>query len=560
MNITQPNPKNKTMKTMKQVSALMLVVVAIGATSRAQTTNYVVNEFNTAAEVTNSTALYDSNNGWANWFGGAFQSVSFDPTSDSTHNPASGSMETVCTYSLNDYGQFTLFDGFYTMSINAMQFTNLSFDVRFAADSCVRTNSNSQDFGLFQVGDSDGYGQDYFSSFAIPVTNSLGLPNTNWVHVSLALNPLSDTNLTNITGLVFHSINTYYGNTYSGTQTFWLDNIVFTGSSVVSTNPPPVVHIQAAKPGLRIFAGGTITYGRDELATADQQQSWIGASGPVSYSFTLLDYNPNIAQIHNFLIPVKSAGTSMYNNIYVDYNASNMVWLVINPLAGTNEVTASVQWKTNLSGANPDQTALIITNQLAVGTWTLTFNNSTNGTLTAPGAGPVAFTIADPNAVADFGNPLVAYFGLQPNTGAGIGQYIDYGSMAVSGVAGVNENDTFTTDSTLDTSVWQNSGFDTILATTNTPLWVYYDYPAYGYGLGTSDNLTGSTVAPWPWVLPEYYNGYADGPNIPGTSEEGQIYTWTLVPSTCLPTSNGNPGGALSPTGFFQLFNPPLQN
>jgi hypothetical protein len=552
------------MQILKHLSVMMLVSSALSLSSQAQTTNYTVNEFNTAAEVTNSTALYNSENGWGNWFGGAFQSRSFDPTSDSTHNSASGSMKVVNSYSLNDYGQFVLFDGFYSTSINGLQFTNVSFDVRFAQGSCLRTNSaTSLDFGLFQVGNSSGYGQDYFGSFAVPATDANGNPNTNWVHINIPINAKSDSGLTNITGLIFHSINTYYGNTYAGTQTFWVDNIVFVGAAAPSTTPPPIMRIQPASPGLRIFAGGTITYGRDELATVDQNQSWIGASGSASYSFKLLDYNPNIAQIHAFLIPTSQAGpNNLYNNIYIDYNASNLVCLLINPLSGSSKVTASVQWKTNLSGANPNHTDLVITNATAVGTWTLTFNGSNTGTLTAPGASPVPFQLSDPNAAADFGNPLVAYFGLQPNSGGGVGGYIDYGAISVTGVTGANENDNFTTDSALNTAIWNDTGYDTVLATANTPYWVSYTYPAYGFGLGVSDNITGSTVAPDPWMLPEYYNNYSDGKNIPGTSQEGQIYNWVLVPSSCLPTVDGQPQGgqAPAPDAFFKLFNPALSN
>jgi hypothetical protein len=99
------------------------------------------------------------------------------------------------------------------------------------------------------------------------------------------------------------------------------------------------------------------------------------------------------------------------------------------------------------------------------------------------------------------------------------------------------------------------------LVTANTPYWVYYSYlNGAGYGLGVSDNVLGSTVAPYPWVLPEYYNGYADGMTIPNSQSQGQLYTWVLVPSTCLPTVDGSAGGPLSPHAFFRLFNPPLQN
>ena len=60
------------MKTIKQISAALLALLALAVfsvTSQAQTTNLIVNQFNTAAEVTNSNPWNGANNGWGNWFG-----------------------------------------------------------------------------------------------------------------------------------------------------------------------------------------------------------------------------------------------------------------------------------------------------------------------------------------------------------------------------------------------------------------------------------------------------------------------------------------------------------
>ena len=552
------------MNTMKKLTALLLAVAATSLAGRAQTTNFIVNEFNTAAEVTNATGFNGGNNGWGSWYSTIPISATFDPTSDSSNNPNSGSLKFSASFSTGDYNQYELYDGFFTYSVDAEQYTNLQFDVRFAPTSCLRTNGdNSTDFGYIQVGTwSQGYNQDYFSGFAIPSTTTGGQPNTNWVHISIPLNALTDSNLTNITDLVFHTINVYYGNTYNGTQTYWLDNIKFVGAAAPNTNPPPKLTITRAKPGLRIFAGSIVnTYDREELATADQNQSWIGGTYPVSYSYKLLDYPADIDQTHIFLLPEKFANNSIYNDEFIEYQSSNLLWMVLAP-NGSN-VTASVQWKTNLPNANPNQTALVITNPTAVGTWTLTFLNATNGTLTAPGAPPVPFTIGDPNVTNDFTNPLVAYFGVQPNTTAGEGEYEDWASINITGVAGANESEDFTTDTSLTGSgnFLNNSALagSLQLATINTPYWVNWTVPDHGFELGVSDNLLGSTVAPNPWMLPEYYNNYGDGQLLPGQATLG-FKTWVLIPSSCLPTVDGQPqdGQALSPDAFFLLVNPAL--
>jgi hypothetical protein len=60
-------------------------------------------------------------------------------------------------------------------------------------------------------------------------------------------------------------------------------------------------------------------------------------------------------------------------------------------------------------------------------------------------------------------------------------------------------------------------------------------------------------------MLPEYYNNYGDGQLLPGQATLG-FKTWVLIPSSCLPTVDGQPqdGQALSPDAFFLLVNPAL--
>jgi hypothetical protein len=326
------------------------------------------------------------------------------------------------------------------------------------------------------------------------------------------------------------------------------------------------VSIQKAIPALRIFAGSAANdFDREELTTLDQNQSWVGGvTYPVSYSFTLLSAAsapPYPFQTQIFLLPVNLVGNPVTGNEYMDYQATNSLWLQLQSQSN-GIVIADVAWKTNLPNSNPNQTALLITNSQEVGTWTLTFNSATSGTLTAPGASPAAFTITDPNVTADFANPMIAAFGLQPNSPGAEGLYNDYTKIQTIGVAGTPVNDNFTTDSVINATVWDTSNSaqpsSLVLATTNTPYWVYWTLPDTGFedGLSVATNLTTD-----PWHLPEYYNDFGDGNYIPSQSQQG-LMRWTLVPSTCLPTADGNmqDGQPLSRNAFFKLFNPPLSN
>lgn len=509
-------------------------------------------------------------NVWGNWFGGAFQSAVWDGTTDVSNNPASGSLK----INLNWGGgsQFVMWDqssgnDYFALNIDATTYTNFECDVKFAPGSASDTGNGTGPggtttgiFGHLRFGDrTGGYGQDWFASVDVLATN------TGWVHVSVPLNALTDQNLTNIQGFLIGIDSGYYSLNLTGNSTFWVDNIKFVGASTPVTNPPPVLAIQKAVPGLRLFAGSAVdTYDREELATTDQNQSWVGGTYPVKYSFTLLDYPANIGQTHIMLIPANSAGNSLYNDQFIDYQASNELWMIVGP--GGGGVIASVQWKTNLPNNNPSHTELTITNATAVGTWTLTFNSATNGTLTAPGATPKAFTITDPNVVSDFGNPLVAYFGLQPNSTAGEGEYEDWAAISVSGVAGTQESDDFTTEQSFDpNNYWSNNSSSLAsvqLVTTNTPYWVNWTLPAGGYALGTAMSVTGNTNTVDPWMLPEYYNGYNGSPtgdDLPGLANQG-LKAWVLIPTTCLPTVDGSQLGVPAPNAFFQLFNPPLSN
>lgn len=348
-----------------------------------------------------------------------------------------------------------------------------------------------------------------------------------------------------------------------------LNNVVL----LTDTNPPtpPTLAIQKATRGLRIFAGSTAnTYDRAELATTDSGQSWVGGSYPVSYSFSLLSYPANINQTHIVIVPVNTSGQANMGNAgsaneYIDYQSTNMLWLNIsNAVSG---VVARVEWKTNLPNANPNHTAVAVANSTAVGTWTLTFNSASTGTLTAPGASPVAFTITDPNVSTDFANPAVAYFGLQPNSTTGIGQYEDWGFISVSGVTGTQENENFSTESSFNpNSYWaNNSGPNASPAPclqfvpASSAYWINWTLPATSFGLGTAMSITGNTnTSGYPWVLPEYYNNYNDGLNLPSSIQGSK--TWVQAPTNCLPTSDGTVGGPLAPDAFFRLFNPPLSN
>lgn len=202
-----------------------LVLAAFNLSSQAQTTTYIVDQFNPSGTGGNSYSGGQIGNVWANWFGGAFQSLVWDSASDANTNPASGSMKITANFPVNT-DQFEVWDGLSGINpgLNGLQFTNFQCDVRFAAGSATTGGT----FGSLQFGiPTPSYGQDYFNNGI-----SIAASNTNWVHVSITLNANTDPNLQYITGVLIH----IWGSGLVGPSTLWVDNIKFVGWLPPSTN------------------------------------------------------------------------------------------------------------------------------------------------------------------------------------------------------------------------------------------------------------------------------------------------------------------------------------
>ena len=530
------------------------------------TPTIIVDQFNPTNNAFAGTNIYAAGNitnVWADWFGGALSNIVWDPTMDAQSNANSGSMKIIANFGTNFVettpNQFTVFNlgpGFSFPGINppitnGLGLLNFQCDVFFAPGSPTMVDGSGTNYGQLRFGvPTASFGQDFFTP---PV--EYNVTNTGWVHVNIPLNAALDPNLLNITTVLVSMDGGSFGN-LQGTTTLWVDNIQF-GFTNLLIIPPTVMHISQPIPAMRLFAGSGGQFDRQEVATADSSQSWIGGSFPVNYSFTIKNLPGSIGQTHIFLIPVGSipSGSTPYSNNGIDFAATNGLWLTINP--GATNVTAIVSWKTNMPGSNPYQNgvvALTITNATGAGTWTLTFNSANTGTLTAPGGSPAAFTIADPNVATDFANPLVAYFGLQANASPQPGTFEDWASISVHGVSGVNENEDFTKepDGNLP-SAWMNmcaaTGDLVIVSTNDLPAyWLNWNLPATGLSLGSSTNLPASQ-----WINPAFYNDYNDvtaprvipatfGPNI-----------WVLLPFDDLPTKDGSMHGPLAPNSFFEL-------
>jgi hypothetical protein len=326
--------------------------------------------------------------------------------------------------------------------------------------------------------------------------------------------------------------------------------------------PPPTMNIVQAKPGLRVFARNfAAPWNQEGFGTVNLNQSWIGVAtpaNPVSYSVAIADFDT----INGYTLYVQFVQNGNPGDPFGVYNGQNaFVWEINHQDTG---FTTAINWKTNRPSNGQNNNALpltVTTSTTGRGTWTLTFTNDTDGTVTAPDGTSASFILPnDPEWAAKFANPLIIDFGTAPNNPAGYGQWIDINKVAISNVVDGTQYDDFTQDDVLNTSLWNtafsldNNPPSVILVSTNTPLWVNWTIPDDLFGLGTKADLGNTSL---PWYTPNYYG---NGITTTLPTQAGTALKWVLIPSACLPTTDGNVGGPASTKAFFSLQKPaPIQ-
>lgn len=247
---------------------------------------------------------------------------------------------------------------------------------------------------------------------------------------------------------------------------FWVDDIVFTAPPLPA--PTLLSPIPAPKhPGLQFLPAGGNQYQRVMVypnpSTKGTAFGWYGTTPPVSYSFTITNfplvggYTAQIFWIPNNAMVYGPADTS------VDWNCTNDLILTVSANSNASSWGVTMAAKTNSPGAlgngNPN---LTITNfawtNLPVGKWTVTFNNNTDFTITAPDNSTVSASLPADVANLVSGNSLsstadTVYFGIQPNMPDGIGQPAVFSNIQIAGTTPNTINDSFNAGS-LDTNTW----------------------------------------------------------------------------------------------------------
>lgn len=518
--------------------SLKLLSVLLGLTlmtsiSSAQT--IIINYTNTFDDSGNN--VNGGQNIWMYWyslyqdcFGAGYNlPMTNDPTMDVNNNTnVSGSLYVYSPFAPRGtippggtaaepgYGEQSLFSGTFdgglfdtAVQMKILTITNISWYIHVLPGTMTNTDGN---FGTIAAGlKSIGYAGDtgYYTNYlTIP-----GAATNGWVL-------MAETNAAEFQNAALNSGDTYaqgvefYYNQYNGNSyptnpvTFWIDNLVVNSSvAPPPPPPPPTLSISPAVPGLNLFTGsGTALYNRENIETTQGAYSWVGASGPVSFSITITNYpvgTNDAVQCQLFL--ASNPGTE--ND--PDWNEANIIFMDLEsdvPNGGgaswtfrykTNDANDNTMlYNTNIFG-QPGHLASIATNT-ALGTWTVTFNNNTNVTMTIPGGASTNFSIPDTTGAttALFANGVYAYLGAQAGNSGGANDHIVISEFKVTGSAN-DFDDNFVADAGVLSGNWAvNAAYTNCvqLVPPGNPYWVQWTSPANGFTLQSTPALSESST------------------------------------------------------------------
>jgi hypothetical protein len=452
----------------------------------------VVNNFDDASEVAGKWA-------WENW--SIHATPEFAPDEDAGGGAdGSGSMKLTMDFpeAPANYNQSVVSLDLHN-SVNAEStYKTLSLDVKVDPSSVLRAGAN--DYGTLEMIFRNGPNWDW---------NSLGgyaLTGNGWTHLTYTVKAPGDK--------VHHLTLKLGQNGMNGPVILYVDNIRWTETA--TEVPPPTMSIQRAKPGLNLMTGSPGLYDRQNIATITSGLGWVGSTDPVSYSMTIKEW-PSAATYpgfsgHIYLVP-GTPGAEEYPDwteptvvlIGIDGNADGSGSMTFhykvdapnsngqNVSDGQGNVSATSYFNTDPTHGPVGQLGTV-NGKSIVGTWTVTIQNDTAITLTAPDGTQKTVSMPAEDA-AKFAGDIKVYFGVQPNQDAAKGQTGILGGVKVQSGSNVLIEDTFSAP--LDPSLWKVSAASpasVLVVPDDASFFVSWTTPASGYVLQTN---TGFDAGSW---------------------------------------------------------------
>jgi hypothetical protein len=563
--------------------ATLLALAPAGRAQAPAPTSSYTNTFDDAASVAS----------WIYWYGLGFNNtqMTWDGTMDAEGNTNSGSLMVSMPFTNSGdqavwFGTFDNKSGYdNALTYDGSKFTNITVKIHVQPGTALDA---SGDFGLLQFGLVDHNwshgGTFYGNGQTIPAAATNG-----WVTLVQPVD-LTDPLLGSpgSSGVDFKY--TSYGGYPTNPVTFWLDDLTV---NLAPTNtkilPPTLSAPYRATPGLNVFsstANGGVNQRTDiGLINSGTGNTWLGAAGSVTYSISITNFPPPAvgangayqAQIFltsgNFPLPTYEAAP--------DYNETNLVFFEIDETT-TGAGYCSFRYKINEPNSNANvygtdngtAGTLVTMNAPAVlGTWSITFNNDTNVTMSGPGGAVTNFVftnaVAVTGGVQNFGDPINVFFGAQANSTAAIGSAVVLSGVSITG-NGNPVSDDFMTDTPPLNPQWGVYANDpsTVQLLTADPAawWVKWTLPDAGFGLQTTSNLFGphtwvaltgpDSTANFPTPLVTIANSGYRAAYVPGSASAGtneaffrlneQTFTKLQV---LMPGESSAPGTATGKTG-----------
>ena len=518
------------------VSAAALLLCACQAQAQVPITN-IINTFDVAPGSGNEIGMewgpgtwyWDSTNG--NPAGAAHYTASWDPSSDT---PLVGF---ACEVGGNPWYE--------PNPITVSDYTNLQFDIKWDTNSEITIDEfNDVSTWPYSLTNSRSGGQSVFQSYATgggsnlvaggninglevtlcgaggqaaPTIANINVPAaaaTGWAHVNIPINQ-AQANIDGASGIVFHkwTADTYTLRT-NVTASFWIDNVMLTGSAAPPP-PPTLSDLQPATDGLNCLATGTGQYDREQVVTASSTGYSFVSQPSVTYSWNIKSFpvgSDNNFQQHFFIV---NGAPGPYDQS-ADWNLADCIFITVQKQTNgtgylnfrykTNEPNGNAMFFNGTDGSTgtsypvagaPSNPVVSLTASAPVGTWSVTFSDTTNVTITGPGGVSTNF-VFDPASAALFADPATLILGGQANNPDGYGKAVVYSQFSASGNASPF-TDTFVNDSELDTNLWKNLSNDpngVNLVPADAAYWLGWSLPDNQFNLESAASLSG------PWQSP----------------------------------------------------------
>jgi len=498
-----------------------LISVSAGALTLAsvlaQSQDIVVDTFDSADEFVP----------WQHWWGSPLWDVSFDSAVDAGGSASSGSMLVTVEFDLAQYGgdnQFC-FRKDLPAPVDGLNYQKLVMDIKVSSDSPKRA---SGDYGYFEYGVRFGdWSQNFFGTVTINKADE-------WIHLEAEI-PITDPKMTNVAGVAIKMWSGGSSDGQTGTYKFWVDNVKLVAKEGPPP-PPPSLSLEPFKAKGLIFTASAPgqQWQRQNICTVNPV-SWQYYTEPVTYSMTIdsfPDTNHLSFQAHIFLVPFSGPPPTWENS--PDWNEPNVIFVQITRNSDGSG-TANFMIKTNQPNGNSmywnGGTLATLTSSNITGTWSIKFSNNTNITMTGPDGSVTNFFISQEMSDLFYAD-VYAFFGVQPNSTANIGQSMSLGGIKITGID-MPIDDKFTGE--LNTDNWKIIASDPagiMPVPENVVYRLMWTMPAVGFTPQVSSMLT--------------TNSWVDITNTIATIS-GKFYT--LITKDILPDANKS---------FFRLIQKPV--